>query len=405
MLIKIAWRNIWRSRTRSLVVIGAIAIGVWAVIFLISFSSGMVTSYINNAIENEISHIQIHHPDFKEDEEVKFIIKDSDKLLLDVQNVEGVKAATLRSISNGMLSTSKGGGRGIRIKAVDPDSEAAVTHLDEKIEEGEYFGGGRSKKILISKSLSEKMHAKVRSKLVLTFQDLNGEITAVGFRVGGIYETGNNTYDLNTVFVKREDLNPQLGLESLAHEVAIVVDNPQNVEAVQAEIKSLHPNLLTETYKELSPEIELFQSQIKLSALIFTIIVMLGLIFGIINTMLMAVLERIKEFGMLMAIGMNKMKVFMMIVLETVMLGLVAAPVGLGIGWASVIYFSTRGIDLSNYSRGMREIGFSPIIYPNIESDFYWWLTLAVAITAIIGSLYPAFKAIKLRPVEALRKL
>lgn len=405
MLLKIAWRNIWRSRTRSLVVIGAIAIGVWAVIFLISFSSGMVTSYINNAIENEISHIQIHHPDFKEDEEVKFLIEDSENVLRKVQDIEGVQAAALRSISNGMLSTSKGGGRGIRIKAIDPSLEAAVTNLDEKVKDGVYFGEGRSKKILISKSLSEKMHVKVRSKLVLTFQDLKGEITAVGFRVGGIFQTGNNAYDMNTVFVKREDFNPHLGDENVTHEVAIVVDNPQSVENIQSEIKSLFPKLLTENYKELSPEIELFQSQIKLSALIFTIIVMLGLIFGIINTMLMAVLERIKEFGMLMAIGMNKMRVFFMIVFETIMLGLVAAPIGLAIGWLSVIYFSTRGIDLSNYSRGMREIGFSPIIYPNIESEFYWWLTLAVAITAIIGSLYPAFKAIKLRPVEALRKI
>jgi ABC-type antimicrobial peptide transport system permease subunit len=205
--------------------------------------------------------------------------------------------------------------------------------------------------------------------------------------------------------VKREDLNPNLGDEKLTHEVAIVVNAPQNVEIVQSDIKGLYPNLLTENYKELSPEIELFQSQIKLSALIFTVIVMLGLIFGIINTMLMAVLERIREFGMLMAIGMNKVRVFWMVVLETVLLGMVAAPIGLAIGWFSVVYFSTRGIDLSNYSRGMREIGFSPIIYPNIESDFYWWLTLAVAVTAILGSLYPAFKAIKLRPVEALRKL
>ena len=405
MLFKIAWRNIWRSRTRSLVVIGAIAIGVWAVIFLISFSSGMVTSYINNAIENEISHIQIHHPDFIEDEEVKYFIENPENLISDIQMVDGVKAATLRSISNGMLSTSKGGGRGIRIKAIDPISEALVTHLDEKIKEGKYFGESRSKSILISTSLSEKMKAKVRSKLVLTFQDVNGNITALGFRVAGLFQTGNNAYDLNTVFVKREDLNPNLGDEKLTHEVAIVVNVPQNVEIVQSDIKDLYPNLLTENYKELSPEIELFQSQIKLSALIFTVIVMLGLIFGIINTMLMAFLERIREFGMLMAIGMNKVRVFWMVVLETVLLGMVAAPIGLAIGWFSVVYFSTRGIDLSNYSRGMREIGFSPIIYPNIESDFYWWLTLAVAVTAILGSLYPAFKAIKLRPVEALRKL
>ncbi|RMG81666.1 MAG: ABC transporter permease [Bacteroidetes bacterium] len=221
----------------------------------------------------------------------------------------------------------------------------------------------------------------------------------------GLYETGNNTFDMNTVFVERKVLNTYLGKEDLAHELAIIVSDPQQVEPVQQKIQMLAPGLLVENYKQISPEIELFQSQIKLSALIFTVIVMLGLIFGIINTMLMAVLERIREFGMLMAIGMNKVRVFLMVVLETLLLGLVAAPLGLIIGWGSIQYLSTRGIDLSNYSSGMREWGLSPIVYPDIQTDIYWLLAIAVAITALIGSIYPAWKAIKLKPVEALRKI
>ncbi len=405
MLLKIAWRNIWRSRTRSLVVIGAIVVGVWAVVFLISFSSGMVTSYINNAIENEISHIQLHHPKFQEDEEVQFILEDADKIVRDIQNLKEVRAVTSRSLVNGMLATSKGGVRGIRAKAVDPIAEAKVTHLDEKIVEGKYFDDSRGNKILIGKRLAEKVKVKIRSKLVLTFQDLNGEINAIGFRVQGMFDTGNNALDETTVFIKRSDINPYLGNEQMAHETALVLHSLDDIESTKLALKENYPNLKVDTYKQISPEIELFESQIKLSALIFTIIVMLGLIFGIINTMLMAVLERIKELGMLMAIGMNKAKVFAMIVLETIMLGMVAAPIGLAVGYFTVNALKDRGIDLSAWSKGMKEFGMSTIVYPNLESEFYWLLALAVAVTAILGSLYPAFKAIKLKPVEALRKL
>ncbi|RMG79023.1 MAG: hypothetical protein D6714_17020, partial [Bacteroidetes bacterium] len=133
----------------------------------------MATSYINNAIENEVSHIQVHHPHFKEEEEARYFIEEPEALLTAALKTKGVKAATLRSIANGMFSTSKGGVRGLRIKAIDPATEAQVTHLDEKIEAGTYFKKGKSKKILISKSLAEKLKIDVRSKVVLTFQSIS----------------------------------------------------------------------------------------------------------------------------------------------------------------------------------------------------------------------------------------
>jgi ABC-type antimicrobial peptide transport system permease subunit len=132
---------------------------------------------------------------------------------------------------------------------------------------------------------------------------------------------------------------------------------------------------------------------------------MLGLIFGIINTMLMAVLERMRELGMLMAIGMNKAKVFKMITLETLLLGLISAPIGMLIGTLSVGYFKRVGLDLSNFSKGMQKFGMSEIVYPESSGDMYITFGIAVLITAILGSLYPAFKAISLRPVEAIRKI
>ena len=132
---------------------------------------------------------------------------------------------------------------------------------------------------------------------------------------------------------------------------------------------------------------------------------MLALIFGIINTMLMAVLERNRELGMLMAVGLNKGKVFSMIVLETLLLGIVAAPIGLLLAWLTITYFGEKGIDLGAFSASMEQFGLSTKVYTELPTKYYWSLAISVLVTALLASLYPAWKAIKLRPVEAIRKI
>lgn len=404
MLFKIAWRNIWRSHTRSLVVIGAIVVGVWAVIFLMSFSDGMIKSYINNSIESEISHIQIHHPDFPKDREAVYVMDQATALQQSLQGMEHVQAATVRSLSSAMIASAKGA-RGVQIKAVDPIGEAQVTRLDEKITEGEYFSADKKNQIILSKRLAEKLNIKLRSKTVLTFTNLNGDITATAMRVVGLYENDNAMIEDLVVYTPLSDFNQILGKEDIAHEAAIFLKDPEYLDTVQAAMQKQYPRLLVETYKQISPEIELFNSQMQISTIMFTVIVMLALVFGIINTMLMAVLERIRELGMLMAVGMNKVRVFFMIVLETVMLGLVGGPVGLGLAYLTVSYFNRNGIDLGNWSEAMRQFGMSRIVYTSINPGIFIILAVAVVITALVGSLYPAWKAVRLRPVDAIRRI
>lgn len=404
MLAKISWRNIWRSRTRSLVVIGAIMLGVWAVVFMISFSMGLVKSYINNSIKHQISHIQLHHPDFKEDREIKYFITEAGQKLEQLKATEGIQAATMRTIVNGMLSSSRGA-RGMEIKAVEPETEKATTQLDSKIVEGDFLTREKKNPILVSQRIANKLSLKIRSKVVLTFQDFDGEIIAGAFRIVGLFDTGNSPFDESHVFINRKDLNRLLGQGDIAHEMAVFLDDPATLEKTKTDLMTLFPQQQVETYKEISPDIQLYESQIQTSATIFIFIVMLALIFGIINTMLMAVLERYKELGMLMAVGMNKPKVFLMIVYETIMLALVATPIGLLLGWLTVVYFNQQGIDLSAFAEGMKQFGMEEIVYPSLEKDIYIQLSLSVALTAILASVYPAYKAISLRPVEAIRKL
>ncbi len=405
MLFRIAWRNIWRNPTRSWVVIMAIALGVWAVIFLMGFSIGMGNSYVDGAIRLEVSHIQVHHPEYLQDRDVKFYLENADSLAALVGEEDGVVVVSPRTIVNGMVSSARGS-RALRVRGVDPEVEAAISRLDQKLVEGAYLPKGKRNGICMSRKLAERLGVRLRSRVVLTFQDLQGNITSAAFRVTGLFDTNNNTFDEGTALVRREDLNRVLGQEGIAHELAVLLENASLADAVAARLRSRLPGLDVQTYMQLSPEIRLFESQIATSVYIIMVIVMLGLIFGIINTMLMAVLERVRELGMLMAIGMNKLRVFFMIMLETLMLGLVGAPLGILIGAIMIHFYKDQGLDLSRYAaEGFSEFGMSAVIYPDVYPGMYVELAIAVFVTALLASIYPALKAIRLRPVEALRKI
>ena len=406
MIPILAWRNIWRSRTRSLVVISAVALGIWALLLLLGFSQGMIASYIESAIENQTSHIQIHNKDFQKDKEVKYIIEDSDRLMNALAKDENVENTTLRSLSMGMIATAKGA-RGVAIRGINPIEEAKISRLDTKIIDGEYLSDKGRNSIIIGKSLAEKLKTKLRKKVVLTFQDVDNNQIQAAFRVTGIYTMGNAKIDEAFVYVRNSDLNRLLGIEKGGHEIAILANDIDDVELVTASAKSEvdTQKIAVEPYYVISPELNLFNEQMSSSTGIITAIIMLALIFGIINTMLMAVLERTKELGMLMAIGMNKGKVFLTIVFETLLLSMIGAPIGMLLGWLTIMTTNRTGIDLTSYQKGLEQFNMSGMVYPSLTPDTYVTVAFAVFITALLASIYPARKAVKLRPVEAMRKI
>lgn len=405
MIFKIAWRNIWRSKIRSFTVMGSIVVGVWALAFVLSFSAGFINTYINSAIENEISHIQIHHPKFLDEREVEYNLANSAAIIEQVEQQQAIEAYAIRSLNNGMLATSKGS-RGVQIRGINPTQEQMVTKLGDKLIDGKYFGQTKKKNpIIISERLAAKLKLKVKSKVVLTFQGVDGELVSAAFKVIGLYKTGNAIFEEMNIFVQQTDLSRLLGDQGLVHEIALVMKDIKSIPTVQEKLTVALPDVLVENYKEVSPDVNMYESQMSISTSIVITIVMLALIFGIINTMLMAVLERTKELGMLMAIGMKPRQVFSMIIVETLLLGLLAAPVGLLFGFLTVSYYSNVGIDLSAYSGGMDMVGMSSMVYPTLEMQTFITIAVSVAVTALLGALYPARKATKLKPVEAMQKI
>ncbi len=409
MILLMAWRNIWRHPTRSLVVIGAVALGIWAAISLTGFVSGMMRSYVNNAVEQVTSHVQFHDPAFARAYAVESTLPDASGLETFLQAEERLRAFSMRSLSQGMIASSRNT-RAALIKGVDPEREAVLTGLDQQLTEGAYLSEAGRNPILLSEELASRLGVHLGSRVVLTFQNLEGDITAAAFRICGLYRSGNSALDKMQVYVRRGDLNTLLSgsteaSNDLAHEAAVLLENGQDLESRTAAWREALPAYSVRNYRELSPDINLYENQLDSIALIYLAIILLALVFGIINTMLMAVLERLRELGMLMAIGMDKARVFGMIVTESVLLGLAGMPIGLLLGLGTITWLGQHGLDLSLYADSLAGYGMDPVIYFEVEPILYAQVGIGVTLTCIAAAIYPAWKAVRLQPVEALHKI
>lgn len=405
MLLQIAWRNIWRNKARSLIVISSIGIGIWAGIFILAFSWGLYKNNINESVHKQLSHIQIHHPTFEEENDAKFTIKNANKLLAELQSDPRVASVSLRVISTGMIS-SPTLASGVKIYGIDPSAESNQISLDQSVQQGSYFETDKKNEILIGEKLADKHKLKLKSKVVLTFTNINSEIIAGAFRVGGIYKSKNTSLDEVIVYVRQDHLRALLELKSdEGNEMAILLKDGEQLDTMKDFVKTLASTDKVEDWKELSPELGMIIESFNLYTYIISGIILLALTFGIINTMLMSVLERIRELGMLMAIGLNKRKIFFMIMLETCFLTLIGSPIGLLAGWFTVVTLGKTGINLYMFSEGLASFGFSSIIYPDLDYDKYVIIVTMCLITAIVSAIYPAYKSLQLNPSEAIRKI
>ena len=403
MVSKIAWKNIWRSPFRSLVVILSIVMGIWAATFLVAFSFGLNDQRTREAIESTISHIQIHHTEFNKDQDVRYWIDQPQQYTQRLDTSRRVIGYSERIILGGMVSSATTG-NAAKIMGVEPEKESTVSNLSSKIEEGEWFQGISKNPAVIGSKLAEKLKVRVRSKIVLTFQDPEGNIITGAFRVSGIFKTSSSKYDELNLFVRSSDVEVLIDMEGKFHEIAILLTDNDYLETIESNLE-INPTNEVDTWKEISPELGYADEIMAQMLFLFIGIIMLALAFGIVNNMLMAVLERKRELGMLQAIGMNKAKVFKMIVLETLYIGLAGGPLGILVGYLTVTYFGHKGIDLSIFGDGLRELGISTFVYTHMPVHFYIIIAVMVVTMTLLSSIYPAKKALGLNPVEAIRSI
>ena len=408
LLIKISWKNVWRNPIRSGVVITSVLLGLWAGIYMVAFSNALNNQRIADQLDNSLGHIKISHQKFNEEKLPQYFIRDVEKTLKALEKDSSILAFSPRIDVFGMASSSSGS-FGVDIYGVNPAQENKVFGLHQKLVEGKYLEGIKRNPIVIGQKLAKRLHVKLRSKIVLNFQDIEGEITSAAFRVAGIYKATSSAYEESHVFVQKEDLQDLLGGASdLAHQIICRVEDYRAASKVARSLEKklfFSANAQIQSWDEVAPELAYINDIMVYFFAIFMGIILLGLSMGILNTMLMAVLERTRELGMLMAIGMSKVRLFGMIMIETFFLTCTGLPLGLALSWISIQISAYYGIDLSIVGEGFAAIGYSTMIYPTLSTKEYVGISVMVFCAAILSAIYPALRALKLKPAEAIRKV
>ncbi|MFO7613833.1 MAG: FtsX-like permease family protein [Bacteroidales bacterium] len=404
MITAIAWRNIWRHRLRSMVVMLAAALGIFGTLFMIALSNGVVEQKIADSIHNETSHIQIHKPEFLQDNVLQHAMQDASEISNVAQAIPGIKGVSSRIKTMAMASTASNGA-GVIINGIDPETEKLVTGIAGSVIDGTYFEGeSRSPQILISRKLAGNLKAKTGSRIVITIQNTDGELIYGLFRVAGIYKTANALFDEPNVFVRRSDLAELTGFDpALSTEIALLLQRTEDTDKTVAMLEEIYPGLSILPWYVIEPTLNMLSGMMDQFSYFLLVIILAAMAFGIVNTMLMSILERTRELGMLMAVGMNKKKVFIMIMLETIFLSGVGALVGVAMSYLTITLTSRNGINFAAWADGFESLGYSALIYPTIYASFYFWLAVLVMITAMFASVFPARKALKLNPAEAIR--
>lgn len=403
-LLKISWRNVWRNKARSIVIMLAVGFGLWGGIFATSIINGLLQQQFNSSIKNQVSHIQIHNPDFIKEKQTEMNIEDANLIEDFIKSNSEVEAYSLRTISSGMLASASMTA-GIEIYGVDPELERKTTDLKSLVIQGDYFDATTENQVLIGNSLFKKLKIDIGNRVVATFQNLNGEITTAAFRVCGVYRTANSANDERIIFVKQTELFNLLGQDNTINEIAILLKNSEKVNEFRDELREKFAENSVRSWVEVSPELGFMNEFSGAAMLVLLIIIMFALAFGLLNTMLMTIFERTRELGVLMSVGMSKTRIFLMIMFETSFIVISGSVLGTILGFFSVALASRNGLDFTSMGADtLSEFGMEPIIFPSLEPIFYLNLAILVLITSILASVYPAYKALKLKPAEAVRK-
>jgi len=404
MLLSLAWRNIWRNKKRSLIIIAAIAVGILSGLFASAVMFGMGDSLVDSTINRDLGHIQVHSLKFEDDKLLTDTIPQLKRVVEKVRKQENITGVTSRVVIEGMGSSATTSG-GLRITGINPEDEKSVTTIHKQITAGNYFTNEESRisQIVIGEKLADNLGIKERSKIILSFQGFDGSIIYGAFRVVGLFRTESTAFDRVNVFVKQDALLALLNSKPIAHEIAVRLSSVQFVDPVYANLKNELEGVSVKDWKELAPDLKLMDELIGVQLNIFLGIILFALLFGITNTMLMSVLERVRELGVLMAIGMKRKRIFSMIIIETISLSLVGGIAGMILAALFIAYFGSTGINLSAFAEGFTAWNLSPVLQPELPLVFYFSITVMIIITAILSAVYPAVKAIKLKPADAIR--
>jgi ABC-type lipoprotein release transport system permease subunit len=406
MIWRMAWRNAWRNPRRTAVVVTAVAVGIAGVVLTMAVNYGMVVQMMETAISTELGHLQIHAAGFDQNPELAVRLEDGGSAAAEALAALGGVAAWARRVRAEGLITSPRSSAGVRVVGIEPEREAEVSIVARSIRQGRYLGGvnGVKRRVLIGEKLARRLEVDVGDKVVLSVQDLAGDLGAEALRVAGIFKTPMGELDGGTVFVRIDEGQALFGLGRAVSEIVVVAHDRAHVPALREMLAARLPGAEVRSWKELRPVLVYLVKLFDQMALWVYVAAFVAMAFGIANVLLMAVYERIREIGIMMAVGMKGRRLVLMIVVESLFVTLLGLALGFA-GAVAGVWALQDGIDLSFFAEGLSAFGVGTRLVPVLRwADFTVPMAVAL-VTALVASAWPALHAVRFRPAEAVRRV
>lgn len=397
--LKMAYRNLGRNRRRSLLSALALAIGLALVLFIASFYEGEMRSSLESTLRLDSGHLQIRNADYDPDKlsvAWEYLIENPDQVAEQVGRLDQVQVATPRLIASGIVSVQDESS-GVRIMGVEPDSKANEPYRQGLVA-GSFPTADDREGILIGQPLAKNLGLKVGDQLNLLVNTSNGTVDKQLFTVRGIFSTGSSTYDKGIVLLPLAKAQAFSGAENHASFIFVLLKDREQADAVAAALQS--PGFQVETWRQMNEILVVMEDFANAYLMILNLIVMGVTATVIVNTLVMAVFERTREIGILTAIGMKGRQIIALFLAEASLLAVGGLAFGLLLGWGFAAYFRKVGIYFGDL--GLSGFYLGDRIYTYLTPQDTINLTIASLIITLLASLYPAWLAARLEPVEAL---
>ena len=412
--IKMAWRNIWRNPRRTLLTMLAIAFACVLLVFMLSFQFGSYDTMIDSSVKISTGHLQIQARDYRKDHDIRKVIPDPQPILRILGRTPRILAYTTRANAFAMVSSASRT-YGVMVVGIQPRSEARVSTLGRIVTQGDYLSAQPDAQgfygALAGRLLARNLGLAVGDEVTLLGQGSDGSVAAAVLKVRGIYASGMDELDRSTMHIPLAAFQEIFSMQQAVHEIVLVCRALSEVPAIKADLQQRlrglgdTPPLAVLDWDELLPGLRQAISMDLVSGAIFYLILIMVVAFSILNTFLMAIMERTHEFGVMMAIGTRPARLTRLVMAESAGMTLIGVAAGIMAGVMLTGYFQVHGIDISGSSELLRQYGIPSRIYPQLSLLSITVGPAAVLLITMIAALYPAMRIRRLRPVEAMTYL
>jgi ABC-type lipoprotein release transport system permease subunit len=402
-LVRMAWRNVWRNKRRTLIAVAAIGLGLVFLVFMDGSIAGFQQAIFGNAVRLQGGNVQVHAPGYGEKAKRLPLLPlmDAEAVVRAARGQSQVMAASQRINTGGFVS-SREATMPVMITGIEPELEAPVGLLAGNISQGSYLTAGDEDLILIGQAMATRLKVAVGDRITLLGRATHEQMRRRTMTVVGIYDLGLPEAEKQMVYVSLAEAQTLFGLRDQATEVVVALQSVGQEKAVTAALQAALPGYEVASWQELNPEMNQSLQVDKQVMGIFGLVVLLIAGVGILNLMLMAVFERTREIGLLAAMGLKRHEILVLFLLEGVLIGLLGSLVGGVLGGLVVSAVGQTGIGLSIAEMGEMMALLGDRLYPMLRIDLLLGRALTVAVIAALASLYPAWQASKREPAEAL---